>query len=70
MTDPAPATGIDLKVERTRARVLAKDVAKAMGISDSRLSKIEGQDRVTERMRARYLLALATCRTSGTETAA
>lgn len=65
-------TGIDLQVERLRARpkVQAKDVANAMGISSSRISRIENDDKpVTPRMRDRYLAALETCRTSGTEAA-
>lgn len=56
-------TGLDLKVERIRAGVLSKDLAAAMGISSSRLSRIEVDLPVTERMLARYRAALGTCRT-------
>lgn len=59
-------TGLDLKVERTRARVKGTVLAREMGISTSRLSKIEDQPSLTERMRDRYLVALETCRTFGT----
>lgn len=65
-----PSTGLDLKVERVRAKLPATAIAKAMGISASRLSRIERDEPVTLRMRDRYLSALATCRTSGTPTAA
>ncbi len=57
-------TGLDLKVERIRAGVLVKDIAQAMGISPSRVSRIEVDAPVTERMLARYRAALGTCRTS------
>jgi transcriptional regulator with XRE-family HTH domain len=64
-----PTTGLDLKVERTRAQVTGKAVAEAMGVSSSRLSRIERDEPVTDRMRKRYLKALETCRTSGTRIA-
>lgn len=57
-------TGLDLKIERVRAGVLSKDLAKAMGISSSRLSRIEVDQPVTDRMLARYRAALGTCGTS------
>jgi transcriptional regulator with XRE-family HTH domain len=56
-------TGLDLKIERIRAGVLVKDLAVAMGISSSRLSRIEVDQPVTERMLVRYRAALGTCRT-------
>ena len=56
--------GIDLKVERIRAGVSVRDLAAAMGISSSRVSRIEAEPRVTERMLARYRAALGTCRTA------
>ena len=62
----APLTGTDLKLRRVAALVQAKDVAARMGISDSRLSRIEKPAPVTDRMARRYLDALAQCRTSGT----
>ncbi len=56
-------TGLDLKIERTRARIKAQDIAAAMGISPGRLSRIEnGRAQITERMRERYLNALDRCR--------
>lgn len=68
MTNERP-TGLDLKLERVRRQVPAKAVAEAMGISAGRLSRIEKPAPVTEAMRARYLLAVETCRTSGTAAA-
>lgn len=57
-------TGLDLKIERVRAGLMVLDVAKAMGISSSRVSRIESPDyRVTPRMLARYRAALGTYRT-------
>jgi hypothetical protein len=56
-------TGIDLKIERIRAGVQVKELAAAMSISPSRLSRIEAEPRVTDRMLARYRAALGTCRT-------
>lgn len=56
-------TGLDLKVERIRAGVLVKDLASEMGITSSRLSRIEVDSPVTEKMLARYRAALGTCRT-------
>lgn len=71
MTTETRTTGLDLKVRRVRAQLQAKDVAAAMGITSSRLSRIEVDEPVTPRMEKRYLAALATFRTSGTsETAA
>ncbi len=70
MNDETSTTGLDLKVLRTRANLKSKDIAAAMGITSSRLSRIEVDTRVTPRMEARYLAALETCRTSGTSAAA
>jgi transcriptional regulator with XRE-family HTH domain len=57
-------TGLDLKIERVRAGVQVKEVAEAMGISSSRVSRIESPDhKVTPRMLARYRAALGTYRT-------
>jgi transcriptional regulator with XRE-family HTH domain len=55
-----------LKLERVAADVAVKDVAAQMGISASRLSRIEDDPNLTERMVARYREALERCRTSGT----
>lgn len=62
--------GTDLKVTRIRATVKLKDVAREMGISSSRLSRIEapGSNPAPETIR-RYLDALEKCRTSGTRAA-
>ena len=65
-------TGIELSFERLaiRPKPQAKDLAEAMGISPSRLSRIENDPRpVTESMARRYRAALGTFRTSGTEAA-
>lgn len=65
-------TGLDLQFERRRAvpKVQARDIASVMGISSSRVSRIENDPRrQTERMVERYRAALETCRTSGTEAA-
>ena len=57
-------TGLDLKLERTAERVRVKELAAAMGISQSRISRIEGQSVVTDILTARYRAALRTCGTS------
>lgn len=57
-------TGLDLKIERIRAGLMVKDVAAKLGITSSRVSRIESPDyRVTDRMLARYRAALGTYRT-------
>lgn len=61
-------TGIELRLMRTAARVMAKDVAEAAGWSQSRISQIEARDRVTPGTAERYVAALATCSTKTTET--
>lgn len=66
----ARTTGLDLQMERKAARpkVKALAVAHEMGISPSRLSRIENDPApVTERMASRYRAALETCRTFRTE---
>lgn len=68
MTTDTRTTGLDLKVLRVRAQLQVKEVAEAMGISGSRLSRIEVDQPVTPRMEQRYLDALELCRTSGTST--
>lgn len=60
---PNEVTGLDLKIERIRAGVMVKELAKEMGITPSRVSRIEVPEPVTERMLARYRAALGTCRT-------
>lgn len=66
MTTDAPLTGTDLELERVAAKVMVKDVAEAMGITPSRVSRIEDQPRITPKLARRYRDALETCRTSGT----
>lgn len=56
-------TGLDLKVERIRAGVQVKQIAEAMGITPSRVSRIEVDVPVTDRMLQRYRAALGTYRT-------
>lgn len=58
--------GMTLKLERVAADVRLKSVAAQMGVSASRLSRIEDDPNLTERMVARYRLALGRCRTFGT----
>lgn len=66
MDTTARVTGLDLKVERIRAGLKVKDIAAQMGITPSRLSRIEVDVPVTARMLIRYRDALAKCGTSGT----
>lgn len=63
-------SGLDLKVARTRARVKAKAIADAMGVSPSRVAAVEREGVVSSEMARRYLEAVETCRTRGTEPAA
>lgn len=69
MTTEPRTSGLELKVQRIRAKVAQTDLARAMGISSSRLSRIEQDVPTTPAMQERYLDALTTCRTSGTEAA-
>ena len=62
--------GMTLKLERVAADITLTDVAARMGISPSRLSRIEDHPNLTERMVVRYRTALDMCRTSGTLTEA
>lgn len=59
-------SGKDLKMKRVAADVLVKDVAKAMGVTDSRVSRIENSRLVTVDAEQRYLAALLTCSTNST----
>ena len=52
-------TGHDLRVERTKARMSAEDVARHMGVSRARVSKIESQEAPSEDAVRRYLVAVA-----------
>lgn len=47
-------TGLDLKVERVRARVTGVGLARAMGVSRQRVSIIEASAVVTPDAAARY----------------
>ena len=59
-------TGMDLKLRRVAARLQVKDIAEEMGISSSRVSRIEDPEhKVTPRMERRYMAAILS-RTSGT----
>lgn len=53
-------TGLDLKLRRVAADVRVKDLANAMGVTDSRISRIESSRTVTLDAASRYLMALAT----------
>jgi hypothetical protein len=55
-----------LKLERVAADVDGKDVAAQMGISASRLSRIEDDPNLTSAMVSRYREALQRCRASRT----
>lgn len=66
MTDLTTYTGLDLKVARTRARVKAKRIAVAMGVSPSRVASLEREAIVTAEAAERYLRAVDECRTDGT----
>ena len=54
-----PTTGLDLKLRRVAARVRNADLAAEMGISSSRVSRIESTQFPSEDMQRRYLEALA-----------
>lgn len=62
-------TGLDLKVERVRDRVKQREIALSMGVSVSRVSKIEALGHVHPDLAARYRVALGTCRTGTSEIA-
>lgn len=64
----AHMTGKDLKLQRVAADVMVKDLAAAMGVSDSRVSRIENSRVVTSDAESRYVNALTTCITKSTET--
>lgn len=65
-----PTTGLDLKLERVAARLKARQVAEAMGVSPSRISLIEREAFPTPEVVRRYRVALATCATSARPEAA
>ena len=51
-------TGMDLRLLRVSKRVKVTDLARAMGLTHPRVSQIEAQALVSERMTRRYLDAL------------
>ena len=55
----AMTTGMDLKVDRIRARVQQQDLARAMGVSRQRVAQVESWPKVHEAMEQRYRAALA-----------
>lgn len=59
-------TGLALKVARTEQRVKAREIARVMGVSPSRVSSIEREGFVTQETADRYLAALSRVRTGGT----
>lgn len=63
------ASGLDLKLRRVAADVRAKDIADAMGVHRTRISRIESSRTVTPDTSSRYLAALAMCATKSTEVA-
>lgn len=52
-------TGLDLKVERIRARVTATDLSRRLGVSRQRVSQIEALGFVPDDMAVRYRGALS-----------
>jgi plasmid maintenance system antidote protein VapI len=62
-------SGLDLKVERVRARVTATAVAEAMGVTRQRVSAIEALAVVTEDVAERFRTAMMSL-TSRPETTA
>jgi DNA-binding XRE family transcriptional regulator len=63
---PSEITGLSLRVARVEARAKAKDIAALMGVSRSRITKIEREGFVSEAIATRYLEALRTFRKFGT----
>jgi len=63
MTNESGLTGLDLKLRRVAVRVQVKQIAEQMGITASRVSRIEGEPRVTPDMEERYMRALEVCGT-------
>lgn len=60
-------TGLELKLKRVAADVKSKDLAAALGVTTSYVSRIEGRRVVTPEMHDRYVAALTTCITKSTE---
>lgn len=51
-------TGMDLRLLRVSKGIKTMDVAKAMGVTAARVSQLEAQPAVTDRMVSRYLQAI------------
>lgn len=60
--------GIDLKLLRIAARIKASDLARALGVTTSRVSHIESRDEATEEAARKYLAALETLTTVSADT--
>ena len=58
--------GLTLKLERVAARLSQRQIAEGMGVSESRVSKLEAEAFVTDSAAQRYRKAVETYRTSGT----
>ena len=63
-------TGLDLRLARTARRIRSKDLAAAMGVSASRVSRIENADILRPATVARYLAALELLTRPGSRRAA
>lgn len=59
--------GKTLKLRRVSADLRVRDMAAAMGVSDSRISRIENSRVVTDDAAHRYVTALATLTTNVTD---
>lgn len=56
-----PTSGMDLKLARVAARVRQYQIAAGMGVSVSRVAKIEREQWVSGMIAERYRAALLTC---------
>lgn len=59
MSPRTEITGLSLKLERVGRRVKQYEIAHAMGVSASRVAKIEREAVVSDEVATRYLAALA-----------
>lgn len=66
-TEPERYSGLELKLKRVAADIRTGDLAYEMGVTDSRVSYIEGRRLVTVAAAEKYLAALATLTTKTTE---
>ena len=58
--------GLTLKLERVASRLSQRQIAEGMGVSESRVSKLEAEAFVTDGAALRYRAAIAKYRTYGT----